>query len=179
MAIHPGDLVFLAFVCTAMMLLIVGMIRHQKWALIGGGMLALLICSCILFFLYVSWPLGPVDRLRVLSQVRLNDGCELKLTQARNPWYWGEPYEVSLWFRRPNEPWQWFYIDHESFHLWTGRIDFDPTAGQANVYCGSTHVGQFDAKTARFRFLGNKWTEGIPSPPDWQCVEGALPPGAR
>lgn len=47
-----------------------------------------------------------------------------------------EPYQVSLYARRPGQPWVWHYLAHQD-DRWRGcHIDF--TEGQIRVYTGST-----------------------------------------
>ena len=57
-----------------------------------------------------------------------------------------EPYQVSLYARRPGQPWRWHYLAHEDNRWWNCRIEF--ADGQLRVYTGSTLRKSFSVAEA-------------------------------
>ncbi len=86
-----------------------------------GALVAIIPGAPLGFLLiYVFHPFGPVDRLRVLDVMRLENGTELRLTQSLNK-NWGEPYTVRFWARPEGKDWLLFYMDHQD-HWWPSGL---------------------------------------------------------
>jgi hypothetical protein len=47
-----------------------------------------------------------------------------------------EPYQVSLYVRRPGEPWVWHYLAHQDNRWWNCRLEF--ARDELRVYTGFT-----------------------------------------
>lgn len=60
---------------------------------------------------------------------------------------------MDLWYRpAPDRAWRWYYIDHQSPHLWWGRLKHDKDLDRAAVYVDLMRVGAFDGRGGTLQF---------------------------
>lgn len=105
----------------------------------------------------------------VLDRVTTADGVELALTHRSNDSI-SEPYTVSFYYRRPGDPWGWFYYDHEDTRWWDGQIEVNEDESLATVLRGDERVATFDISSSAFTILRwDRTTMGAQRwmPTDW------------
>jgi hypothetical protein len=111
-------------------------------------------CFPVLVILLSGWVLvfGPragLESKRVLAKWSAGGGRELLLLQEYS--CVTEPYSISLFFRKSEqEPWRWYYIDHESTYWWSASLASD---GQTvRILRGGDVIANFDVSKGQLVF---------------------------
>jgi hypothetical protein len=124
---------------------------------------AILTVAAVVFvgvFGVVFYYLGP-GGTGVLSRLTLPDGSEFRLIQRYN--YSTEPYTIDFFFRLPNAPWGWCYIDHQDNRWRTGRLQFNGAKKAVEVYCGADLRAEYFTDRHTFALYSHSLRE-LPAP---------------
>lgn len=84
----------------------------------------------------------------IIARATTPDGVDLCVTHKSN--YSIEPYTVSFYFKRPNQPWGWFYYEHEDTRWFRGSIELNDEGTMAFIKRGRSVVATFDLTTDSF-----------------------------
>ena len=122
----------------------------------------LLLCG-IGIFIYGSLPGKDV----IIARAVAPDGTDLCVIHKSN--HTGEPYTVSFYFKRPGNPWGWFYYEHEDTRWLTGSIVFDDTGTVALIKRGWRTVATFDLKTDSFTI--KRWNRTSYGTQNWMQTD--------
>lgn len=66
---------------------------------------------------------------------------------------WTEPYRVGFYYRRPGEPWGWFYYEHEDLRWWFGSIKLTTDRKRAEIRRFVSPVAHFDPEKEAFTIV--------------------------
>jgi hypothetical protein len=100
------------------------------------------------------------------------DGTEMCVIETPG----GETHQTGFYYRRPGQPWGWFYYEHEDSHWWAGRIRVSDDGKRAVVYRSFLPVAYFDLPTERFTIV--RWNRALAPaqrwmPKDWRPEHAA------
>ncbi|MCC7300648.1 MAG: hypothetical protein IT583_06180 [Verrucomicrobia bacterium] len=122
----------------------------------------LLLCG-IGIFIYGFLPGKDVIIARAIAP----DGTDLCVTHKSN--HTGEPYTVNFYFKRPGNPWGWFYYEHEDTRWFRGSIKLNAQGTTAFIKRGWRTVAIFDLTTDSFTI--KRWNRTIQGAQNWMPTD--------
>jgi hypothetical protein len=89
---------------------------------------------------------------RIIARTTAPDGIEMCILQSFTG-EWAEPYRVSFYYRRPGQPWGWFYYEHEDMRWWFGSINLTTDGRRAEILRFVSPVAHFDLQKEAFTIV--------------------------
>jgi hypothetical protein len=101
---------------------------------------------------------------RIIARPTAPDGTEMCILQSFTG-DWTEPYRVSFCYRRPGQPWGWFYYEHEDTRWWFGSIKLTTDGKRAEIRRFVSPVAYFDPAKEAFTIV--RWNRTIVQAQRW------------
>lgn len=115
-----------------------------------------LLIMLVITLLLITACSRSADHDAPLAQTTLPDGTRILVMQLKNEMDSG--YKIDLYFKEPEQPWGWCYLDHEDTRWKECIITHDPTANNVRIWKGDTLRGLWERTEKRFY---------RPNVPDW------------
>lgn len=136
--------------------------RLKSKRFVGFAVSGLVWLTLICIVARASYAIMPGKNV-IIARVTTPDGVELCVTHKSN--YSLEPYTVSFYFKRPNQPWGYFYYDHQDTRWHSGSIGLNDDGSKAFINRGKVIVATFDLNTESFKI--KRWDRVIQGAQKW------------
>ena len=133
--------------------------RNRIAVAVGSGVVWLLLLGG---FLRVAHGVLPGKNV-ILARTTAPGGVEMCVTHRSN--YSAEPYTVSFYYKRPHQPWGWFYYEHEDTRWLRGSIEVNDEGTMAFIKRGRAVVATFDLTTDSFTI--KRWNRTLRGTQEW------------